>query len=109
MPRRAVASHRRRDKISNHVVPECRGEAQLADFLLEAVNGDAEISSRSDLIHSILFRYAKRHAFQGDGGSPTALGVFLKFAASEQNKTPAAFAEEILTSWARRNGFTARK
>jgi len=105
MPRRAVGSHRRRDKINNQVVPEARGEAQLADFL--GVKAGQKKKPRADLIQEILLKWANKQGFKGD--ERTALGVFLRTQAAAMKLTRSALAEQILKGWAQRSGFTAEK
>lgn len=105
MPRKAVGSHRRRDKINNRVVPEARGEAQLADFL--GVKAGQKKKPRADLIHEILLKWANKQGFKGD--ETNALGVFLRTQAAAMQLTRSALAEQILKGWAQRSGFTAQK
>ena len=62
MPRKAIPSHRRRDKLSNKLDTTTRARADLADFL--AVNALGKQITRGALIEEVCLAWARRNGYK---------------------------------------------
>jgi len=107
MPRTAIPSYRRRDKLGNKIDSNTRAEAQLADFLAAKAAVEKPSKTRCALIEEILLSNSRRHGFSGNGRD--RLADFLFGRASQLQKPRPALIEDILTSWAKRNGYKPKE
>lgn len=107
MPRTAIPSYKRRDKLGNKIDNTTRAEAQLADFLAAKAAAKKPTQTRGALIEEILLSNSRRHGFSGNGRE--RLADFLFGRASALNKPRPALIEDILTSWAKRNGYKPKE
>jgi len=62
MPRKAIPSHRRRDKLSNKLDPTTRSRAELADFL--AGKAEERKITRGALIERLCLSWAGRNGYK---------------------------------------------
>lgn len=67
MPRKPVASHRRRDKLANKIDTQTRAQAQLAEFLSAKAAEENPPISRGALIEKVLISWARRAGFTEKG------------------------------------------
>lgn len=107
MPRTAIPSYRKRDKLWNKIDGETRAEAQLADFLAAKAAARKPSCTRADLIEEVLLSNSRRHGFSGNGRD--RLADFLFGRASSKTIPRASLVEEILINWAKRNGYKPKE
>ena len=100
MPRRTIASHKKRDKLSNKLDNTTRARADHIDFLAEKA-GEKKIT-RGLLIEQLCARWGARNGYKA---SVDDLAKFLADHAAERDTKRGALIEKVCMNWARRNGF----
>lgn len=65
MPRKPVAAHKRRDKLSNKLDDKTRAQGQLAEFLAEQAAGQK--ITRGALIEQVCLSWARRNGYKAKG------------------------------------------
>ena len=64
MSRKAIASHKRRDKLFNKLDKDTRARADLADFLAEKAAEEDPTITRGALIEKVCMNWARRNGFK---------------------------------------------